>query len=445
MTDSSLHMNASFEKAFETLENTNKNVFITGKAGTGKSTFLQYFRKKSNKNIVVLAPTGVAALNAGGQTIHSFFGFKPRFMDLSTIKSSSRRRKVLSQVDILVIDEISMVRADVFDAIEKMLRLNGKKQGEPFGGIQLCVIGDLFQLPPVISREERDIFPLFYKSPFFFDAQSFSLARFELIKFDEVFRQEESDFILMLNRIRVGDNRAEVLNFLNSRYNKKDQLKQAPSTCITLCTTNNIADSMNEMRIAEIDEDEYTYNGIVSADFDVEKGKLPAPSSLKLKKGAQVMFTKNDQSGGRWVNGTLGVVQNLDSKNIQVIIYEGEKPRTVSVNREKWTSIKYTLDAETETIKEEEAGSYEQYPLMLAWAVTIHKSQGKTLDHVEINLGRGAFAPGQLYVALSRCRQFDHIYLKNPIKRSDIFCDTDVKAFVQNYAEKQKMQETTVT
>lgn len=433
---SDLQITDEFEHAFDVLENTQNNVFITGKAGTGKSTFLQYFRKHTNKNVVTVAPTGVAALNAHGQTIHSFFGFKPRFIDLESIKASSRRRKVLSKVDVLIIDEISMVRADVFDGVEKMLRLNGKNRGEPFGGVQICVIGDLFQLPPVVSRDEADLFKMFYKSPFFFDAQCFESAQFKLAKFDQIFRQDDLDFIHILNRLRIGDNRSDVLNFLNQRYGQ--QPVTSGDTTVTLCSTNAIADRLNETKLKELENEAFEYKGEVSADFDVAKNKLPAPEILQLKVGAQVMFTKNDINGKRWVNGTLGIVQNLDKKHIDVLISEGVKPKVVSVPKEKWSTVKYVIDEENETITEEESGSYEQYPLMLAWAVTIHKSQGKTLDHVEINLGRGAFAAGQLYVALSRCRKFDHIYLKNKVNSRDIQCDAQVKSFVKGYAERLK-------
>ena len=434
MVSENIVINDAFSHAFDLLENSQQNVFISGKAGTGKSTFLQYFRNKTNKSCAVLAPTGVAALNAGGQTIHSFFNFKPRFVDLDSIKRSSRRRKLLSQLDLLIIDEISMVRADIFDGIEKVLRLNGPRQGEPFGGVQICVIGDLFQLPPVVGREESELFKMFYTSPFFFASQSFESAQFEVVKFDEIYRQDNDSFIHILNRVRIGDHRDDVLGFLNQCLQHEHPQNLAH---ITLCSTNALADTINEQRIENLDAPSFTYKGKASKGFDVAKGKLPAPENLQLKIGAQVMFTKNDGVGKRWVNGTLGVVQNLDHNQIDILIDEGVKPKIVSVQPEKWATIQYVIDEETETVKEEESGSYTQYPLMLAWAVTIHKSQGKTLEHVEIDLGRGAFAPGQLYVALSRCRHFENIVLKRPIRRSDIRADDDIKRFIQAYQMKK--------
>ncbi|MEC8067514.1 MAG: AAA family ATPase [Pseudomonadota bacterium] len=431
-----IKLTSEFEKAFETLEYTGSHVFITGKAGTGKSTFLDYFRKNTKKNIVVVAPTGVSALNVRGQTIHSFFGLEPRFVDVSNI-GRRRNRKTYQQIDLVIIDEISMVRADVMDGIEKVLRVNGPQQGMPFGGVQMCVIGDLFQLPPVITGEEEEYFKRFYNSPFFFDAHSFDMGDFELVRFNNIFRQQEDGFIDTLNRVRVGHKTPEILNFLNERHGVDMEDYQSS---VTLCSTNKIANTLNQSKLKELKGTPYTFKGDVKGEFDSETGRLPCPERLVLKEGAQVMFVKNDPDK-RWVNGTIGRVVNLSLKNVEVEIFKNGEPRRYKIEQEKWPSIRYSFDEEEDKLVEEEIGSFSQYPLILAWAITIHKSQGKTLDSAIIDLGRGAFAPGQLYVALSRCRHFDKIALKKPIQARDIKCDERILSFVKDYAQSQKMKE----
>lgn len=431
-----IKLTSEFEKAFESLEYTGQNVFITGKAGTGKSTFLDYFRKHTKKNIVVVAPTGVSALNVRGQTIHSFFGLEPRFIDVSAI-GKRRNRKTYQQIDLVIIDEISMVRADVMDGIEKVLRINGPQQGTPFGGVQICVIGDLFQLPPVITGEEEEYFNRFYNSPFFFDAHSFDMDDFELVRFNNIFRQEDDDFINTLNRVRVGQKHAEILNFLNERYGV--DLEEYESS-VTLCSTNKIADELNKSKLKALPGVPYTFKGNLKGDFDKAKGRLPCPERLVLKKNSQVMFVKNDPEK-RWVNGTIGQVVELSLKSIEVEIIKNGEPRRFKIEQEKWPSIRYSFDDDEDKLVEEEVGSFSQYPLILAWAITIHKSQGKTLDSAIIDLGRGAFAAGQLYVALSRCRHFDKIALKTPIQARDIKCDARILSFVKAYAENQKLKE----
>lgn len=431
-----IKLTSEFAKAFETLEHTGQNVFITGKAGTGKSTFLDYFRKNTKKSIVVVAPTGVSALNVRGQTIHSFFGLEPRFVDVSNI-GRRRNRKTYQQIDLVIIDEISMVRADVLDGIEKVLRVNGPQQGTPFGGVQICVIGDLFQLPPVITGEEEEYFSRFYNSPFFFDAYSFDMDDFELIRFNNIFRQEEDTFINTLNRVRVGHKTPDILDFLNKRHGvDMEEYKNS----VTLCSTNKIANELNQRKLKELKSTPYTFKGDVKGEFDSENSRLPCPQRLVLKEGSQVMFVKNDPEK-RWVNGTIGRVVNLSLKNVEVEILKNGEPRRYKVEQEKWPSIRYSFDEEEDKLVEEEIGSFSQYPLILAWAITIHKSQGKTLDSAIIDLGYGAFAPGQLYVALSRCRHFDKIALKKPINPKDIKCDSRILSFVKEYAASQKMKE----
>ncbi|MFT7144564.1 MAG: ATP-dependent DNA helicase PIF1 [Alphaproteobacteria bacterium] len=426
-------LTSEFEDAFETLEHTQQNLFITGKAGTGKSTFLDHFRKNTKKSVVVVAPTGVSALNVRGQTIHSFFGLGARFVDVASI-GRRRNKKTYEEIELVIIDEVSMVRADVLDGLEKVLRVNGPIKGTPFGGVQICVIGDLFQLPPVITGQEEEYFSRFYNSPFFFDAHSFDMDDFKLVRFNNIFRQEEDEFINILNRVRVGQKHAGILDYLNQRYGVDlDDYEKS----VTLCSTNKIADGINKKRIADIEETPFTFKAAVKGDFDKAKGRLPCPERLVLKENAQVMFVKNDPEK-RWVNGTIGRIVNLSLKNVEVEIMKGGVPRRYQVKKEKWPSIHYSFDEEEDKLKEEEVGSFSQYPLILAWAITIHKSQGKTLDSAIIDLGYGAFAAGQLYVALSRCRHFDRIALKTRINARDIKCDERILTFVKNYAAQQK-------
>ena len=414
-----------FQKAFDLLENTRQNVFLTGKAGTGKSTFLHYFRERTKKKIAVVAPTGVAALNVGAQTIHSFFRLKPAFVDVMALKPN--RSKVLKELELLIIDEISMVRADIFDGIDHSLRL-ARKNDKPFGGVQLCVIGDLFQLPPVVSREEKTFYGQYYPSPFFFCTKAFAEAKFKTIQFSTIHRQNDGAFIQILNAIRAGTCDVIELESLNSRLSPK--ATPAAGTLV-LTTTNALAEDINNTKLAKLAGTVRSYTGILSGDFGMKGGRLPAPEELALKVGAQVMFVKND-SEGRWVNGTIGIVQKLGTDSITV----GIGDITYEVNPEKWKTIGYEFSEEHGKIVEKTLGAYNQFPLTLAWAITIHKSQGKTLERVIIDLGSGAFAAGQLYVALSRCKSLAGIALKQPITHADIRCDAEVVEFMRK-AENQ--------
>jgi ATP-dependent DNA helicase PIF1 len=419
-----------FSKAFEILNNSSDNLFITGKAGTGKSTFLEYFRQNTKKRVAVVAPTGVAALNVRGQTIHSFFKFRPQFFDKTSIKVK-KDRKVYAKLDMIIIDEISMVRADLFAAIEHFLRLNGPKQGQPFGGVQICVIGDLFQLPPIISYNEREVYYSHYHTPFFFGCEAFDMANFHLLEFEKIHRQSEKDFIEVLNKIRIGDVSQETLTFINKRHSYIPQ-ESGNKSQVILTTTNQIAEQINQEKLTAIKSEEFKFTAKMSKNFAVNENRLPAPKELRLKIGAQVMFTKNDQKR-RWVNGTIGTVTYLSKDDITVTVSKEERSYNYNVPKEQWETIKYNFDAIENKIKEEIVGEFIQYPLMPAWAVTIHKSQGKTLDHVVIDLGAGAFASGQLYVALSRCRTFDNIILKKPVQANDIKCNNNVIEFTREY------------
>lgn len=413
-----------FQQAFDLLESTRKNVFLTGKAGTGKSTFLHYFREHTKKKIAVVAPTGVAALNVGAQTIHSFFRLKPAFVDKQALKPN--RSKVLKELELLIIDEISMARADVFDGIDHSLRL-ARKNDKPFGGVQLCVIGDLFQLPPVVSREEKTFYAQHYTSPFFFCTQAYAQAQFTTIQFTTIHRQNDGAFIQILNAIRAGTCDAVALETLNSRLSPK--ATPAAGTLV-LTATNALAEDINNTKLAKLAGTARSYEGALNGDFGMKAGRLPAPEELALKIGAQVMFVKND-SEGRWVNGTIGIVQKLASDIITVSIGN----ITYEVKPEKWKTIGYEFSEEHAKIVEKTLGTYTQFPLTLAWAITIHKSQGKTLERVIIDLGTGAFAAGQLYVALSRCKSLAGIALKQPVAPADIRCDAEVVAFMQTLGQ----------
>lgn len=409
-----------FSEAFDLLEHSKRNLFLTGKAGTGKSTFLHYFREHTEKKIAVVAPTGIAALNVLGQTIHSMFRFKPGFIHTGDLKYD--RRKLFKELELLIIDEISMVRADVFDAIDHFLKL-ARKNDEPFGGVQICAIGDLFQLPPIVSSEEKTFFAQYYASPFFFATKAYEAADFSAIQFQTIHRQNDETFINVLNAIRGGTCSEHELGILNNRLHPR--ATPAPGTLV-LCTTNALADNLNESHLSKLPHSPRQYTGELKGDFGLSGIRLPASQELALKMGAQVMFVKND-SDGRWVNGTIGIVTAMGSDTIEVKVGD----RHYDVEREKWKTVGYEFSEIHDKIVEKPLGTYTQFPLQLAWAITIHKSQGKTLERVIIDLGNGAFAAGQLYVALSRCKTLNGIALKQPVSHSDIRCDSAVVAFMR--------------
>ncbi len=399
-------------------------VFVSGKAGTGKTTLIHYLRH-TNKNVVVVAPTGVAALNVMGTTIHSYFRFPPRIVTDEDIKEVKDRR-LYTKLDLLVVDEISMVRADLVDAMDKFLRVNGKHQDRPFGGTQLLLVGDLFQLPPVVTRSEESVlFARKYSSPFFFSAKSLENCQLAPVELGKIFRQRDPVFTDMLNKVRVAEELDTVIPKINTTCS-------APGTdsqhIITLTCTNVAADQVNARELARLPGEPRVFVGEVSGRFAVEDEKLPAPLNLELKLGAQVMFTKNAEQK-RWVNGTLGRVIAFKESSIQVELITDHPGALHEVQRVKWESFKYVYDYANDKIKPVTTGQYIQYPLMLAWAVTIHKSQGKTLERVRVDLGDGAFASGQVYVALSRCRSLSDISLARPIDQQEVKCDQRIKRF----------------
>jgi ATP-dependent exoDNAse (exonuclease V) alpha subunit len=430
------------QNLFDYIEQSENNIFVTGRAGTGKSTLLSYLVENTQKNVAVCAPTGVAALNVGGVTIHSLFGFPFGILGEHDIARhlNRRTREVLAALDVLVIDEVSMVNADLMDAISKSMGIARGRRKIPFGGAQIVMFGDPYQLSPVPgNNEERAYMAENYQSNWFFDAHVWredSLERFEL---GEIFRQSDEEFKQILNAIRVGEVKQEMLDRLNQAGNRFPPHDDV----IRLATINASVDATNRERMSRLTTKPKTFEAIFSASDEQAFGKtLPAEPSLELKVGAQVMFIKNDDgkktSEGtlkRWVNGTIGHVVDMPSSGGVVVEVDGER---LDVGRSTWEKVRYEIeeefDEETGKVKEVlvtiPLAEYQQIPLRPAWSVTIHKSQGQTYDEVVIDLGRGAFSPGQTYVALSRVRSLEGLYLTRAIKMSDVMVDKDVVRFM---------------
>lgn len=434
-----IEVNPDFSRALQLLNETTKNVFITGKAGTGKSTLLEYFRKSTHKNIVVLAPTGVAALNVKGQTIHSFFRFPPHVtpQTIQDQKFSSKLQDTLQKIDAIVIDEVSMVRADLMDCIDLTLRLY-LKNNHPFGGVQMVCIGDLYQLPPVVSGlEEKELFTTVYETPYFFSAQVMESIHMELVELEKVYRQKDSSFVDLLNKIRNNTIQEKDIKKLNSRVGVKPDQRADDIFYITLTTTNASADNINSEHLNQLSSAVQNYHGEVSGQF--EQKQLPTSLSLAVKVGAQVMLLNND-SQGRWVNGSVGKIIKIqqgkqDEEDVLVVkINEGE---TVEVSKYTWDVYKYVFDKNTQRLDAQIVGSFSQYPIRLAWAVTIHKSQGKTFDHVVLDIGKGSFAHGQVYVAISRCTSFEGLILKKAILKHHIWMDYAIVRFLTKFQYKK--------
>lgn len=426
----SIEINEQFKRALELIEDTGKNAFITGKAGTGKSTLLEYFREHTKKKIVVLAPTGVAAVNVRGETIHSFFKFKT---DITPSKVKKKKiaegsPNIYKELDTIIIDEISMVRADLLDCVEKFLRLNGKNRAKPFGGTQMIFIGDLYQLPPVVTSRERALFRSHYKSEYFFDAKIFEELEMEYLELEKIYRQKDQGFIRLLNSIRNNTITASEIIELNQRYDP--HFRSDDHVCLT--AVNQAAAEINSVRLNSLKGKLYTFEASMRGDF--KEKSSPAETELKLKKGARVMMLNND-SLGRWVNGTMAEVVGIDEEEalISVRLPSGE---VEIVGKNKWEMFHFKLNAKANRIETESAGTFIQFPLKLAWAITIHKSQGKTFDNVIIDVGSGTFATGQMYVALSRCRTLEGIVLKRELKKSHVFVDWRIIDFVTRYQYK---------
>jgi ATP-dependent DNA helicase PIF1 len=424
-----------YKKILALLEANCPVVFVTGNAGTGKSTLIRYLKSVLNKKLVVVAPTGVAALNASGVTIHSFFRLPPKIHEDGDIKLVYDR-KLYQKLELLIIDEVSMVRGDLLDSIDKFLRKN-RSTNTPFGGVQLLLIGDLFQLPPVVPKQERDVLSAKgYTSPYFFSSLSLQKTSMVPVELTYPYRQDDRSFIDILNRIRVGDDLEIVISELNRRCSKKnDRLGD-----ITLTCTNNQADQINREALQSLPSKEYSFKGEFDGQFSLEHDKLPSPIDLRLKVGSHVMFTKNDEQR-RWVNGTIGNVLEINQRTIRVELVSDANGTVCDVLPAIWNTYKYSYNPDEDQIVANKVGQYMQYPLMLAWAVTIHKSQGKTLNNVSVDLGSGAFATGQVYVALSRCRSVEGIHLTRPIRKTDVKCDPVIKRFYLALAEMTKEKE----
>jgi len=453
---SSIEINDRFKEALGWMEDSARSVFITGKAGTGKSTLLEYFRETTGKRIAVLAPTGVAALNVRGQTIHSFFGFKPD-ITLEKVRKISTKRfpekaALFKRLDAVVIDEASMVRADLLDCVEKFLRLNGPKARRPFGGLQMIFIGDLYQLPPVVSGAEKHLFTLHYDSPYFFSAHSLLKDgfRLEFVELEKIYRQTEADFIGLLNAIRNRSVTAGEIERLNGRFDP-EFVPPEDDFYITLTSTNDLAAARNREKLDRLPGRLHAYQGLIDGEF--ERSSLPTDERLELKVGAQVMLLNND-AAGRWVNGSIGRVADVlrEKGEDDRIVVELQDGGAVEVKPNIWELFRFTFDQEKQAIVSEAVGAFTQYPLKLAWAITIHKSQGKTFPKVIVDIGRGTFAHGQVYVALSRCTNFGGLVLKTPIGKSHIRTDWRVSKFLtrfqydrsaerQSYADKKRLIE----
>lgn len=423
--------NKQQEIAYQLIKDTNVSFFLTGKAGTGKTTFLKKVQNEINKNFIVLAPTGIAAINAGGDTIHSFFGIPfgvVTFKEACKVKAS--RIELLRNVDTIIIDEVSMCRADLIDAMDRAMK-HICHSGLPFGGKQVVFVGDIYQLPPVVTTNDKDILSNMYGEgiPFFFKAKAFRGKSLPTIEFQKVYRQEDEEFLSTLNRIRNGFCLQEDINLLNSRLKECND-----KYVVTLSSVNAEADKLNKDELGRLDTTEYTYKALIAGEFDMKK--FPVEESLVLKVGAQVMMCRND-SAKRWANGSIGIVTKLENDKIEVEFENGQRHQ---IHQTTWENCSYKYNKDDMKAEKEVTGTFTQYPIRLAWAITIHKSQGLTFNKMKLNLNRGIFQVGQLYVALSRVKTLDGLFLSSAIKPSYIKPSGEIIEFAKSFNNEKQLK-----